>query len=83
LRRTLGTGRDHSVNLERFGYVEKLPRAAIRVAESGISAKNCREVFSLGFEAILVGTSLLMDTRGVKGALGDFEAAMTPLGTVR
>jgi len=83
LRQTLGSGRDLSVNLERFGYVEKLPRAAIKVAESGISAGNCQEVFSLGFNAILVGTSLLMDPLGVKSALGDFESSLTPSGRVR
>jgi len=81
LRQRLGVGRDHSVSLERFGYIEKLPRHVIKVAESGISAGNCQEVFSLGFDAILVGTSLLMDPRGVSAALNDFERALAPLGT--
>ena len=83
LRQTLGSRRDHSVNLERFGYIDKLPRSTIKIAESGISAANCQDVFSLGFDAILVGTSLLMDSRGIGGALKDFESAVASLGTVR
>ena len=78
LRQTLGSRRDTSVDLDRFGYIEKLPRHTIKIAESGISAENCREVFSRGFDAILVGTSLLMDPRGVRVALREFESAITP-----
>jgi len=77
LRQTLGSRRDTSVDLDRFSYIERLPRHAIKIAESGISAENCREVFSRGFDAILVGTSLLMDARGVKAALSEFESAIT------
>ena len=51
-------------------------QARIKVAESGVSAGNCGEVFALGFQAVLVGTSLLMDGRGVTAALHDFEVAM-------
>lgn len=76
LRQVLGTKRDQSVDLSRFEYAEKLPERAIKVAESGVSAENCREVFELGFHSILVGTSLLMDTRGVSAGLHDFEAAL-------
>ncbi len=76
LRQTFGSRRDHSTDLARFGYVEKLPASAIKIAESGISADNCRQVLSLGFHAILVGTSLLLDPRGVSPALHDFELAM-------
>ena len=76
LRRWLGTGRDRSVDLSRFNYASELPKEVIKVAESGVSAGNCAEVFALGFHAILVGTSLLMDGRGVTAALHDFEIAM-------
>jgi len=76
LRQWLGTKRDPSVDLQRFKYAEQVPDGAIKVAESGVSAGNCREVFGLGFHAILVGTSLLTDHRGVGAALQDFERAM-------
>jgi len=76
LRQWLGTARDHSIHTERFAYVKDLPAHVIKVAESGVSSRNCREVFGLGFHSILVGTSLLMDPRGVRAALHDFEVAM-------
>jgi indole-3-glycerol phosphate synthase len=76
LRRWLGSGRDRSVDLSRFNYAKELPERVIKVAESGVSAGNCAEVFALGFQAILVGTSLLMDSRGVTAALHDFEVAI-------
>jgi indole-3-glycerol phosphate synthase len=76
-RQWLGAQRDTSVNIKRFGYVEKIPDHFIKVAESGVTAENCEEVFSLGFDSVLVGTSLLMDTRGIKAALSDFESAIT------
>jgi indole-3-glycerol phosphate synthase len=76
LRKFFGVRRDHSVNLDRFRYVEKLPAHAIKIAESGISAANCQQVFSLGFHSVLVGTSLLTDPRGVSAALHDFELAI-------
>src|SRR5437764_11514449 len=53
MRKWLGTARDHSVNLDRFNYIAKVPAQKIKVAESGISAANCRQVFSLGFHSIL------------------------------
>ena len=73
LREWLGAKRDRSVNLERFQYAKSLPAGVIKVAESGVTAGNCREVFELGFEAVLVGTALLTDVRGVGVALGEVE----------
>ncbi len=75
----LGAKRDRSIDASRFEYAAKLPVSVIKVAESGVAADNCREVFSLGFHSVLVGTSLLMDPRGVGAALRDFEAAMQGL----
>jgi indole-3-glycerol phosphate synthase len=80
LRQWVGLKRDRSVNTERFGYASKLPGHVIKVAESGVSADNCREVLAFGFQAILVGTSLLMDERGISAALHDFESEMQPRG---
>jgi len=78
LRQTLRARRDHSTDLARFAYVGKLSARVIKIAESGISADNCREVLSLGFHALLVGTSLLLDPRGVAPALKDFESFLAP-----
>ena len=79
LRHWLGIKRDHSVNTDRFEYVDTLPDHAIKVAESGVSSRTCREVFGLGFHALLAGTSLLTDPRGVTAALKNFETAMEGL----
>jgi indole-3-glycerol phosphate synthase len=70
------SSKDKSVSLDRFDYIGELPPTVIKVAESGVSAENCVEVFARGFQAILVGTSLLMDRRGIRAALGDFESRL-------
>jgi indole-3-glycerol phosphate synthase len=79
LRRWLGSRVDRSVDLNRFEYAGRVPDSMIKVAESGVSASNCAQVFPLGFDAILVGTSLLMDERGVIAALREFETAISGL----
>ena len=76
LFRIAGVKRDQSVNLKRFDYAHQLPSSVIKVAESGVTPKNCRTVFELGFHAVLVGTSLLLDARGIRAALGEFEAVI-------
>jgi indole-3-glycerol phosphate synthase len=76
LRQWLGIQKDNSVNVSRFEYLNDISNHALKVAESGVTANNCAEVFSMGFDAILVGTSLLMDKRGVAAALYDFEMAI-------
>ena len=75
-RQWLGVQRDNSVNLSRFDYLRNIKSGAIKVAESGVTSKNCAQVFSMGFDAILVGTSLLMDKRGIGPALREFESAI-------
>jgi hypothetical protein len=75
-RQVLGAKRDRSISEDRFGYVDKLPGHVVKIAESGVSAANCAHVLARGFHSILVGTSLLMDPRGVNTALQDFEAAI-------
>ncbi len=75
-RQVLGATRDRSINSDRFEYVNRLPNQVVKVAESGVTAENCAQIMARGFHSILVGTSLLMDPRGVKAPLGDFEAAL-------
>jgi indole-3-glycerol phosphate synthase len=69
----IGFEQDQSIDTNRFKYSGNIPDNIIKVAESGVTPRNCNEVFSLGFSAVLVGTSLLMDKRGVEVALHDFE----------
>lgn len=76
LRQWIGVQKDNSVSVSRFDYLKDIPNHAIKIAESGVTSKNCLQVFEMGFDAILVGTSLLMDGRGVGAALHDFEVAM-------
>jgi indole-3-glycerol phosphate synthase len=78
-RQWLGAKRDRSIDPARFEYANRLPASVIKVAESGVAADDCTAVFSLGFQSILVGTSLLMDPRGVAAALHEFEVAMQGL----
>lgn len=73
LRQWAGPEIDGSVNTARFGYASEISPDVIKVAESGVTQFNCENVFSLGFNSALVGTSLLMDKRGVDVALADFE----------
>ena len=75
-RQWLRADRDQSVDTARFDYANALPPNVITVAESGVTAQNCASVFALGFNAILVGTSLLMDRRGVTESLREFEMAI-------
>jgi indole-3-glycerol phosphate synthase len=67
--------KDFSLDYSAFELAEKLPPGAIKVAESGISPANLGTVRER-FHAVLVGTSLLRDPRGLRACLGEFEAAM-------
>lgn len=67
--------KDFSLELAAFELVGHLPTGAIRVAESGITPANLKSV-SEKFEAVLVGTSLLRDPRGIRACLSDFESAI-------
>lgn len=69
---------DKSVNLSRFEFIDKLPAKCVKVAESGVHAGNCVSVFEKGFDAALIGTSLLTDSRGISAALKDFENVLVP-----
>jgi indole-3-glycerol phosphate synthase len=67
--------KDFSINLDAFDLVDRLPGGTIRVAESGIDARNVDAVFAK-FDAALVGTSLLRDPAGVRSGLAAFEQAI-------
>lgn len=67
--------KDFSLDFKAFDLVDKLPADALRIAESGVSPKNVAEV-SEKFHAVLVGTSLLRDERGIRTCLQEFEDAL-------
>ena len=55
----LGSSKDLTVDLDRFELGQYVPKRALKVAESGVSAKTIRQVrHELGYHAALVGTSL-------------------------
>ncbi len=77
-RRAAGGAGDLTTDLSRFEALARhLPPQAIRVAESGIHPENAARIRdALGYHAILVGTSLLTSTAGVRAELAKFERAL-------
>lgn len=67
---------DFSTNTGQFDLIECLPANCVKVAESGLSPEGVAQVRHLGFDAILVGTTLLMAPEGVAAALRNFEEAI-------
>lgn len=67
--------KDFSLDYSAFDLASKLPPHCLKIAESGLSPANIRDVRQ-GFDAALVGTSLLRDPRGVSESLSEFEAAL-------
>lgn len=78
-RKWLWGNSDKSTNISRFDYASQIPDGVVKIAESGVTPDNCADVFAKGFNAVLVGTSLLLDERGVEGALADFEKVLSTL----
>jgi indole-3-glycerol phosphate synthase len=69
---------DFSLDYSAFELAGKLPAATLRVAESGLSPKLVTSVRE-HFNAALVGTSLLRDSRGIRACLEEFEEAINAL----
>ena len=67
---------DFSLDFSAFELVEKLPPQAAKVAESGITPQTIIQLADR-FNAVLVGTSLLRDPRGVAKSLAEFESALS------
>jgi indole-3-glycerol phosphate synthase len=68
-------GPDLTVELDTFSLVRDLPKGAIKIAESGVGPAQVPEVIKLGYDAILVGTSLLKAAAGIENMLREFEKA--------
>ena len=69
-------GPDLSVDLETFSLIQHIPKHAIKVAESGLKPAKIPEVMRMGYDAILVGTSLLKAPQGIQKMVAEFERAI-------
>ena len=83
LGRWFGSRKDLTIDYSKFDYVRKLPGRALKVAESGISPDRVAEVRQAGFNAILVGTSLLIGPAPIDEVLGHFERAIIEAGNAK
>ena len=76
-RRSSGAARDLTTDLNVFQLGADLPAGAVKIAESGVHPDTIVAVRDRwGFDAALVGTSLLMAAHGVERELEDFERAL-------
>lgn len=70
--------KDLSTEISTFEkLVSELPARVIKVAESGVRADGVAAIRELGFDAVLVGTALLRDQRGVAATLREVESNLT------
>jgi len=76
--RAAGSRRDPTTDLRRFEELAKhLPPHGVKIAESGIYPENATALRDkLHYDAVLVGTSLLMSPVGVRAELAKFERAL-------
>jgi len=69
--------RDFSTDLAVFAQlIGALPKAAIKVAESGLKPDGIAGVRDLGFDCALIGTALLKSPHGVRRTLELFSDAL-------
>jgi indole-3-glycerol phosphate synthase len=73
-------GSDFTVDLGTFSLINHLPEEAIKIAESGVSPSQLSEVIKMGYDAVLVGTSLLKAESGIEELLKDFEQGSSQSG---
>jgi Indole-3-glycerol phosphate synthase len=69
-------GSDFTVELDTFSLINLLPKCSIKIAESGVSHSQLPEVINIGYDAVLVGTSLLTAEGGIEEMLKRFETAI-------
>lgn len=69
-------GSDFTVELDTFALARDLPSHAVKVAESGVGPEQVAKVRKQGYDAILVGTSLLKAPEGIESRISKFEAAL-------
>jgi indole-3-glycerol phosphate synthase len=73
-------GSDFTVELDTFSLINHLPKDAIKIAESGVSPSQLSDVIKFGYDAVLVGTSLLKAESGIQNMLKEFEEAISQSG---
>lgn len=69
-------GSDFTVELDTFSLINHLPKDSIKIAESGVGPSQLPEVINVGYNAVLVGTSLLKAEDGIEEMLKRFETAI-------
>jgi len=69
-------GNDPSVELETFSLIQHLPKNSVKIAESGVKPNKLPELVKVGYDAFLVGTSILKAPAGVESILQEFEKAL-------
>ena len=76
LRRLWHSLPDLSAEYEKFALIERIPAQAIKVAESGVNTGNIAGVRRMGYNAALIGNSLLCAPEGIANALARFQEAL-------
>ena len=71
------TSADLTVELETFSLIQHLPKGSLKIAESGVKPDKLPELVKMGYDAILVGTSLLKAPAGVHSMLQEFERGLS------
>lgn len=75
--RRLGLDRqDLSIRTSQFELVSRVRDGSVKIAESGVTAETVSKLPGMGFDAALVGNSLLLDPAGIRKALTSFEASI-------
>jgi indole-3-glycerol phosphate synthase len=69
-------GKDLSVEFDTFSLIKYLPQNVIKVAESGVNPDGIAGVANMGYDVVLVGTSLLKASNGIEKMLQEFEGAV-------
>jgi indole-3-glycerol phosphate synthase len=70
---------DPSVELNTFSLIRDLPKNAVKIAESGVKPNRISDIVAMGYDAVLVGTSILKAPEGVEATLDEFERGIRPM----
>jgi indole-3-glycerol phosphate synthase len=68
---------DPSVEMATFNLINKLPKNAIKVAESGVKPSRLSQIANMGYDSALIGTSILKSPDGVERVISEFEKAIS------
>lgn len=68
---------DFTPHRGRFELISKLPKQAVKVAESGVGSGNIAAVRDQGWNAALIGAAILKDPAGVHSALQSLQSSLS------